>query len=157
MRLLAIGVVLALLTPSASAADKDEEKAKEVTLAFLKAVKAKDIDAIMKTVDAPFVLDADGKAEVIAKIEELKDKMKVLLDTVNVDKLPTEVGTVLDLSDPAVRKKVASTEKGKKELELIEKVAGKSAFIVMMAVNGKDKDGILVRIKDGQAKVVGVP
>ena len=54
MRTLAAALLLALAASTLSAADKDEDKAKEVTVAFLKAVKAKDLDAVMKTVDVPF-------------------------------------------------------------------------------------------------------
>ena len=66
--------------PAVRAADKDDEKAKEVTAAFLKAVKAKDIDALMKTVDVPFFLGPGGPDEPITTIDDLKAKLKAFLD-----------------------------------------------------------------------------
>src|SRR5438067_5607220 len=72
MRTLAAALLLALAASTLSAADKDEDKAKEVTAAFLKAVKAKDLDAVMKTVDVPFLSDDKDGVKVIEKTEDLK-------------------------------------------------------------------------------------
>ena len=49
--------LLALVSSVTMAADKDADKAEEAALALLKALKAKDIDAVMKTVDTPFEFD----------------------------------------------------------------------------------------------------
>src|SRR5215510_3558858 len=134
MRLLLVAAALAVAAPQVCAADKDEDKAKEVSLAFLKAFKAKDLDAVMKTVDVPFAWDSDGEAEIITKRDELKAKMKALLETEETDRIPTEVGTVADI--PTVKKKLTS-ERAKKEFELVEKVVGKTGFVVMTAQDGK--------------------
>ena len=153
MRPLAVALLVALAAP-VSAADKDEEKAKEATLAFLKAVKAKDLDAVLKTVDVPFILD--GKAEPITKSEELKDALKPFLEKVKPEKVPTELGALLD--GPAFRKKFEGKEKEReKQLTDVEKVLGKTGYVVMLVKDGQERGGILVRIKDGRAKVVGIP
>src|SRR5262249_12716827 len=56
MRALAVALLVAFAAPApVSAADTDKDKAKEAALAFLKAVKKKDADAVMKTTAAPFV------------------------------------------------------------------------------------------------------
>lgn len=150
MRLLAVVTVAALAASPAPAADKDQDKAKEVTLAFLKAVKAKDLDAVMKTVDAPFLME--DKPEPLAKTDEVKAALKTLLEKVKPEKVPTDVGAVLDLT--AVRKKV---EKQKKNgAETIEKLIGKNGFVVVVTKDGKEQGAVLVRMKDGQAKVVGI-
>jgi len=151
MRLLLVAAALAVAAPQVCAADKDEDKAKEVSLAFLKAVKAKDLDAVMKTVDTPFLMESQGP---IAKPDELKDAMKTFLEKVNPDKVPSEVGTVLDL--PALRKKIKE-KADEKEVEKIEKILGKTGYVVMLKVDGKERGGLLVQVKDGQAKVVGIP
>lgn len=134
---------------------EDQDKAKEVTVAFLKAIEAKDLNAIMNTVDVPFELR--GKGGTIAKTDELKEKLKTVLEAPR-DKLRIELGMVLDL--PAFRKMVEE-RKGKGEVmeqleKVLEKVLGTSGYAVTLVRDGKDVGGILVRVKDGQAKVVGI-
>src|SRR5262245_17011447 len=87
---LAVGLV-------SGAADKDEDKAKEAAVAFLKAVKAKDLDAVMKAVDVPYLNDDKDGLKVIEKTEDLKAAVKTLLEKVQPDKIPTEVGKALDV------------------------------------------------------------
>ena len=53
MRLLAIATLIAFGASPVSAADKNEDKAKEAAVAFLKAVKSKDVDAVLKTRETP--------------------------------------------------------------------------------------------------------
>jgi limonene-1,2-epoxide hydrolase len=152
MRLLAAMLFACLTVPLASADDKDEAKAKETAVAFLKAVKAKDLDAVMKTVDVPFLtVDQDG-VKVIEKVEDLKAMLKPLLEKVQPDKItPTEVGKPLDAD--AARKVI------EKELEPIEKTLGKSGwYMVFVLQDGKEQGRpMLVCIKDGKAAVVMLP
>jgi hypothetical protein len=137
------------------AADKDEDKAKEVVVAFLKAIKAKDIDALMKTVDVPFYLDG-VRRKPVATADDLKAKLRAELDRVKPEEVETEVGKVLDL--PAIRKEAGADADAKDSLiPDIEKVIGKDGFVVPVLRDGKERYAVLVRIKDGKAKVVGVP
>lgn len=150
MRLVA--ALLVVFTASSTfGADKDEDKAKEVAAAFLKAVRANDVDAVMKTVDVPFAFDIDGKPEVFTNTDELKSHFKELLSKANPDLIADRVGGAIDLSDPDFRK-----EASKKELEVIDKIAPKG-FIVKLMQNNLVLDRVLVRVKDGKAKVVGFP
>ena len=153
MKLIACLSLVFLASP-ARAADKDEEKAKEVTLAFLKAVKAKDLDAVMKTVDVPFFLGPGGDEELITKTDDLRAKLKAFIAGTTPDNVPDEVGVVLDMA--AVRKKVDGAEKDK-ILERIDAIAGKTGVVVMFLKDGKPRGGLVVRLKDGQATVVGIP
>src|SRR5947209_2239739 len=99
MRTFAAMTALALAGSVATAADTDADKAKDVTLAFLTAVKAKDLDAVMKTVDAPFVFDYGAASpRTVGKADDLKAKIKMFLEGVSPDKVPTEVGTVYDMT-----------------------------------------------------------
>jgi hypothetical protein len=152
MRLVAATLLLALAGSLAAAADKDEDRAKEAALAFLKAVKAKDLDAVMKTVDTPFLFE--GKGEPIAKADELRETMKSFFTSVEPDRVPTEVGKALDL--PGIRKLVEE-KKDRKSLEGIEKVLGKTGYAVFLVRDGKERGAVLVRLKDGKAAVVGIP
>jgi hypothetical protein len=151
MRLLAVVLMIAIAGSLASAADKDEDKAKEAALAFLKAVKAKDLDAVMKTVDVPFLIE--GNSETIAKSDELKDAMKMFLTKVQPDKVPMELGKALDV--PAVKKLL--DEKKAKQAEAIEKVLGDTGYAVFILKDGKERGALFVRLKDGKAAVVGIP
>lgn len=135
-------------------ADKDEDKAKEAAVAFLKAVKAKDLDAVMKTVDVPYLSDDKGSVKLIEKTEDLKEALKPFLEKVQPDKVPSEVGKTLDL--PAIRELLAKKD-DKKIIESIEKVLGKAGYAVFLVQNGKERGAVLVRIKDGKAAVVGIP
>jgi hypothetical protein len=148
MRPLAAVLLLAFAASPAVAADKDEDKAKEAALALLKAVKAKDLDAVMKVVDVPFILE---DTKVVAKTDELKAALKPLLEDLKPEKLPDAAGAVLDL--PAIRKKLKDREK---VLAEVEKVLGKTGYAVVMTRDGKEHGAVLVRIKDGQAKAVGI-
>ena len=153
MRLLTIVALLAFaVSPAvAAAADKDEDKAKEAAVAFMKAVKAKDLDAVMKTVDVPFLFEGK-KEEALTKTEDVKTAFEKLLAKVVPEKIPTEGGMVFDFA--------TFGQKGEKEkafAEMAEKFAGKSAYIVVFKSTAERSVPLVVRVKDGQAKVVWIP
>lgn len=144
----ALVALVAFAAAPVRAADKDEDKAKEAALAFFKALKAKDIDALMKTVDVPFLFE--GK-NTITTTEDLKAELKTFFEGVKAERIPSEVGQVLDMA--AIRKR---TEEDKTIYERLEKVLGSDGYMVAIKV-GKKEGGIFVRIKDGQAKVAVIP
>ena len=73
MRVILASVFVALIAPTARAADTDADKAKAVTTAFLAAIKAKDLDALMKTTDVPFVFNFGHEdAQTFEKADGLK-------------------------------------------------------------------------------------
>ena len=155
MRLLAVVLMVAIAGSLASAADKDEVKAKEAALAFLKAVKAKDLDAVMKSVDVPFLNDDKDGLKMIEKVDDLKADLKAKLERIkDTERIPTEVSEVLDL--PALRKKIEG-KKDEEVLKKIEKVLGDKGYAVMFGSETKRGGTMLVRIKDGKAAVVGIP
>lgn len=121
-------------------------------MAFLKAVKAKDIDALMKTVDVPFLIE--GKGEPFTRTDELKESLTTFLTKIMPDRVPTELGKTLDLK--AVRKEFEG-KSDTKPLERIEQVLNKSGYAVFLKRDGKERGALLVRIKDGKAIVVGIP
>jgi hypothetical protein len=154
MRTLAIALTVAFTTP-AFAADKDEDKAKEAAVAFMKAVKAKDLDALMKTVDVPFLMTVAKEPKVLEKTDEVKAELKMALEKLaDTERVPTEVLEVLDA--PALRKKL----EGKKDadvIKMVEKVLGEKGYAVVVGKEGASRGAVLVRIKDGKAVVVGLP
>lgn len=161
MRLLAAVLFFSFSGAVASGADKDEDKAKEVTVAFLKALKAKDLDAIMKTVDVPFLISEpltgqDG-LKVIEKEDDLKAALKTAFEKIkDTGKIMTDVG---DVQSAAEIKKFFASQKDRNDetTKMIEKALGDNGYVVFLGKPGERRGGILVRVKDGKAKVVGVP
>ena len=150
MRLLAVALFVAFAASPAVAADKNEDKAKEAGVAFLKAVKAKDVDAVMKLSAAPFAHREGGDIGVLKDEAELKKWIKEKLDEIkDADAVPTEFenfGPFADFKD-----KIPGEDDRKK----VEDVVGKDGFVGSISADGK-RFVMLVRVKDGKAKVVGI-
>jgi hypothetical protein len=153
MRVIFVGLFVALAAPVSRAADTDADKAKAVVKAFLAALKAKDVDAVMKTVDVPFVLDfRRNDAQTFEKADALKAALKSLLAEIDPDTARTDVASVTDM--PALAKQ--AKEQGVEKIYVaIEKFVGKTGYLVRVCEkDGTDSYGVLVRIKDGKAFVV---
>lgn len=149
MRPLAVVLLIAATATPVSAADKNEDKAKEAAVAFLKAVKSKDVDAVLKTTAAPFIY-RDDKLNVLKDTDALKKWLKDKLDEIkDADKVPTELASITTFAD--IKDKIKDTEQQKQ----IEEVVGKDGFVAFVSADGK-MIPILVRIKDGKAAVVGM-
>ena len=149
MRVLAVGLLFAFAAAPASAADKNEDKAKEAAVAFLKAVKAKDVDAVMKASAAPFAHREGGEIGVLKDEAELKKWLKGKLDDIkDADKVPTDVDKVVPFAD--LKQKLDG-----EDLKKVEGVVGKDGFVAMIEVDGK-MVVILVKMTDGKGKVVGI-
>jgi hypothetical protein len=131
----------------------DADQAKAAATAFLMAVKAKDVDAVMKTTDVPFVFDCGQKeAQTFEKPDALKAALKMLIAEVDPKEARTTVGEVRDLAALA---KEAKEQGGEKIYAAMEKLVGKTGYMVRVpSKDGKDSYGVLVRIKDGTALVV---
>jgi hypothetical protein len=154
--MLVAGLFVVLATSVASAADKDEDKAREATRAFLRAVKTKDIDTVMKTVDAPFAVDfGHPSAQTFEKTDDVKAALKKILEKVMPDKIPVDVGKVYDMTSFG---KLAKEMGAKGLAEAAEKFVGKTGFAVTLKdkEDGTEEGGVLVRIKDGKAYVAGM-
>jgi hypothetical protein len=149
MRPLAAALLLALAAP-VPAADKNEDKARAAAVAFLKAVKAKDVDAVLKTSAAPFAYRDSDKVAVLKDPDALKKWLKEKIDEVkDPDKIPTEIAAIQPFAD--IKEKIKDEEHRK----LIEAVVGPDGFLALVSADGK-MIPILVRIKDDKATVVGL-
>jgi hypothetical protein len=150
MRLLC-AVLLAAVTGAVSAADKPEDKAKEAAVAFLKAVKTKDADAVLKTTAAPFAYKDGDKVTVLKTADELKTWLKEKLPELkNADQVPTEVSAVHPFAD--VKDKIKDDEQRK----AIEGIVGKDGFVAVVATPDGKQTPLLVRMAGGKAAVVGL-
>lgn len=149
MRLLA-ALLFAFVATPVTAADKNEDKAKETAVAFLKAVKAKDADAVLKASAAPFAYKTGDDLSVITDADALKKWVKERFDEIgDTGKLPTAVEAMHPFAD--VKEKV----KDEKQRKQLEEVVGKGGFVAVVSVDGR-MVAILIRIKDGKAAVVGI-
>ncbi|MBN9119862.1 MAG: hypothetical protein J0I06_11995 [Planctomycetes bacterium] len=150
MRPFTAALLVAFAASAASAADKSEDKARDAAVAFLKAVKAKDLDAVVKVSAVPFAYRDGDKVVVLKETDALKKWLKEKLDEVKgADKVPTELAAIHAFAD--IKEKIKDAEQQK----TIEDVVGKDGFVAVVSADGK-MIPILVRIKDGKATVVGL-
>lgn len=150
MRTFAAALLIAL-AGTLSAADKPEDKAKEAAVAFLKAVKSKDVDAVLKTADAPFAYKDGDKVVVLKTTAELKAWLKEKVGEIpDADKVPTTVDAVHTFAD--LKDKIKDEEQRK----VIEGVVGKDGHVAVVATPDGKQVPLLVRTKDGKAVVVGL-
>jgi hypothetical protein len=156
-----IAYVLIVFATSLHAADKDEDKAKEAAAAFLKGLKDKDLDAMMKTVAVPFVFDMGSQnAKTIEKRDELKETMAKLIEIAVPEKvMALELGKVYDMAGLANHfKDMGKAEEAEEFIEQAKKLVGKDGRMVMLVKKGGKEDlGFLIRFKDGKALIASVP
>lgn len=152
MRMLAVAVLFAFVASPARADDKAEAKAKDAAVALLKAIKAKDLDAIMKLSGAPFAYRGeDKKPKVLKETADVKAWVKERLDELkDADKVPTELDKITPFSE--LRDKIKDEE----DRKTLDGVIGKDGFIAFVKTPDDKTVAILVAIKDGKAKIVGI-
>jgi hypothetical protein len=156
MRALLVGLLVVFAAPTYRA-DKDDDKAKEVTEEFCKAVVANDLDAVMKTVDVPFTLNMGSpSAKTVQNTDELKDLIaKLLKNSVTEKVMSYKMGTIYDMAAIA---NYAKEKKMEHFSEQAEKLLGKSGCMVMIVKeDGTEIPGLLIRFKDGKALIASLP
>jgi hypothetical protein len=138
------------MSSTAFAADKLEETAKDAAIAFLKAIKTKDADAVVKLCDVPFAY-REGGITTHKDADSLKKWVKEKLETLkDPDKVPTTIDEMMPFA--TVKEKI----KDASEKELAEEVMGKDGFLAVIMTEDNKKVGIAVRMKDGKPKIVGL-
>src|SRR5262249_43185657 len=155
MRSLLAFAFFAAASATAAAADKPEDLAKEAAVAFVKAVKARNVDDAVKLTGTPFLLDDAGKTTLVEKADEVKEKLKAQIEKLkDTDRIVTDVVEVV----PAAKVKDKFGAKADKDdFAKGEKAMGKDGFVVVFGRNGDAEGGVLVAMKDGKAKIVGIP
>jgi hypothetical protein len=149
MRALAVTVLVALVAPL-SAADKNEDRARAVAGQFLKALKARDADALMRAAGTPFVYRTGDKVVVITDEAALKKWLKEKLDEIkDTDSISTEVKSLYTFAE--IKGKIRDRE----QQETVERVMGKGGFAAVFSADDKVIP-ILIRVTDGRARIVGV-
>lgn len=147
-----IGAVLFLAVPAALAQDRAEEAVKQTVTKFMDAVKAKDIDAIMKLVAVPWY--HDGK-EVTRDLDKLKDHFKEI-------ERKDFTGLTFQINDVFTYPKFLDAHGARlkeEDRKLLEQVVGKEDYVVLVTVEVKDKKDrvmLLVRSRKGETKLIGL-
>jgi hypothetical protein len=142
-------LTVGLLTSLSSGAETAEEQAKAAVAVFIKAVKARDVDGVMKIADVPWFTDEkkliknrdDLKAYVSKKLEGLKDP----------DQIPVNIRRVQTWEKFDQKKKLDADEQ-----KLVNEALGKNGLIVVVGRGDEDAGFLLIRVDAGKAKVVGV-
>jgi hypothetical protein len=129
--------------------EKKETQVKEVSVKFLKAISEQDVDGVMKLVSVPW-FEGD---KVYKDLDELKTYIKNQLEK-KPEKLPTEVAKIETWD--AFRKEHLKEKADDEKLKSVEEALGKDGYIASLEIDGKVRPAILVSIKEGKAKVIGI-
>lgn len=141
-----------LVTPCfALQGNAPDAQAKAVLLQFLRARQANNLDEIMKTVAVPWYLD--GKS-VLMDLKELEAEFRALVLRKNQQKVEFEVKLIVPY-------KVMVSKFREDERRMTDQVMAPDDRVAIIAVRpvGSNKEDTLllfIRIRDGQAKMVGI-
>jgi DNA polymerase III delta prime subunit len=138
-------IIVAAAGPAVAADADTDKQAKEIYGQLFKAIKAKDLDGVMKLVDVPWF--GLGK-DVVKDEEEVKKRFKEFLDRIkDTSELKVDIKEVMSYAQ--FREK----HKDKKDLlKLLDELKLTKEDRVLQVFQA----AVLVRIRDGKAKVVGV-
>jgi hypothetical protein len=162
-----VGLALGLVVCPAGA-DGQKDRTAEMDAAakaFLKAYRAKDLDAMMGAADAPFLVGTLLDGKILKKSADLRAELKSRLSTSG--KFPALVAKTLTW-DQAITTSLSADEerKTRERLKPVMQITGGDggyAALADYAAGTKNKrwlaisdKRLLVGIRNGQAKVVGI-
>jgi hypothetical protein len=142
--IMAAGVCVVPAAPPIQKADMADTQAREVVEQFMKAMKAENVDAVMKTVDVPFFWDGVMN---IKDQGDLKRHFAEVFEDKDLSQLKYTIKEVHTFA--AMREKM-----DKKELVLLKDVLDNKDRVVVVSLP-RDGIAVMVRLRDGKAKVVG--
>jgi hypothetical protein len=126
------------------ATEPAREKAKEAALAFLKAIKAKELEGTLKLADVPWL--SNGQ-QIIKDADGLKKRLVSILRRSQA--LPDEV-----LPISVTYGGIKDMFKEKRQ-QFADKVLTKDDWAVVVGRKGKATELVWVRVRDGKGKVIG--
>ena len=166
MRVILVGLALGLAACPVGAEEKKDRTPEmdAAARAFLKAYHAKDLDATMEAAAAPFLVGTLRDPKVVRKGADLRAELKSRLFTGG--KLPAVVANTLTW-DKAITNQLTPDEERKQRVQLkpaidITGADGGYAALADNVGSAKRKQlaiagtRLLVGIRDGKAKVVGI-
>jgi len=119
--------------------------AQDTVQQFLKAAKAKDLDSLVKLNDVPWYSDGE---EILKDRQKLNDFLKrIWIDRASSAQFPSDVLGLIkigEFGDPFGGERLPATD-----------VVTKDDWLVFVGQNGIARGFMLVRMRDGVAKVVG--
>ncbi|HEY1384089.1 MAG TPA: hypothetical protein VGF43_10760 [Dongiaceae bacterium] len=138
----------ALLAPpiAAFADTARNDAASKAALAFLKALRKKDIDSALQFIDAPFVAEDQ---QLLATEDDVKAYLAAMLANADPAELPNEVLAVLDYDESR-----AAT--AGQALKLRDAVLDSGDLLVATGRNGLSRGVLLVKCGGEKPVVVGV-
>lgn len=144
-----LALALITLAPSVAAAQSSaalNEAASDAALAFMKALRKKDIEAALQFIDAPFVAE---DAQLLATKADVKAYLTTLLGGIEPSELPNAVLAVLDYE----ASRAATAEQA---LKLRDAVLDKGDLLIATGRDGLSRGVLLVKAGGGKPVVVGV-
>lgn len=142
-------VIIAVPLVALAAADKVDDQVKKVVDQFAAAVKAEDVDAVMKVVDVPWF--DDGK-RIIRERDELKKHFQEIFKEKDLTTFTYEIDEVNRFGD-------IQGEVSEQDRELLKGVVDKDDRVVSLTIKQGDKKHKVhlgVRLRKGEAKIVGL-
>jgi hypothetical protein len=166
MRDAMVALVLGLAGCAGSAGEKKDRTAEldAAARSFLKAYHAKDVDAAMRAADAPFFLGTLRDPKIIKNGADLRSALKSRFSTGG--KFPAEVAKTLTWRQAITSMLSEDEEKAtRQQLKPAMQITGDDGGYAALADNAGPKNRkrlamsntrLLVGIRDGQPKVVGI-
>jgi hypothetical protein len=137
----------ALLAPIAALANATlNDAASKAALAFMKALRKKDVDTALQFIDAPFVVE---DAQLLATEDDVKAYLLDMLAHADPRELPNEVLAVFDYDES----RAATISQA---LKLRDAVLDSGDLLVATGRNGLSRGVLLVKAGGGKPVVVGV-
>jgi len=143
--------VLALFIPTVRADDEADKKVREAATEFMNALKSESVEGVMKVADVPFYEDGH---QVIAERDGVEKLVRELFEKEDdLGSIKFEITKIHAIEN--VREKFSEPKR-----ELLKGVMADGDRVVQFKVehDGQTEDGflVLVRVREGMAKVVGV-
>lgn len=123
-------------------------------MSFLKALRERNVDALLQTTTLPFLIDQRGKQTVLQSQAEVKAWLQEGIATPTD---PKKVASVIVRVEPLPLSKKAANPEEQESLDRAVKTIGGSGYFIMV---GKDKMNedfmLLIARKNGEIRVAGV-
>jgi hypothetical protein len=145
-----IGCLVLLLLATLLNADERDDQARKAVADFLRALKAKDLEGILKLVDVPWFHDGQ---RVVRSRDELKTIFQKLLDKQSFADVVQTIKRIQPYAN-------VSAQLEPSERALLDEVLEKDDRIVLLNVTkeGKQQESVvlLVRTREGKTAIVGI-
>lgn len=136
-------------TSAASDQDKDEKRDAKASAAveqFLRSLRAKDLDSLMKVLDVPFFLDG---RKIVTDRAELRKEFSELLADKDFSKLVWKIKEVKTHEE--MKGKLA-----KKDAQMLKDIVQNDDLVVHVILNERDGALLFVRFRAGRVQIVGL-